>query len=449
MQSRFVLVTTMTWGKMYRLRLWIIYAPVCLLALAAFFWFSLVVFPPAPTHITITSGSKDGMYFRHAQNYAKVFAEFGVTADVVESAGTAQNIERLRDIDNPAQIGFLQGGFGQQDRAKPSENRTNIQTIANIDIEPVWIFARNKEIDSLLQLQGTRVSIGQVGSGSRLVAIKLLEQVKLEPKDLIESENTGLSAVKALSNGSIDAAIFVASAEAPVTQAMLQAKGVHLITLKRSAALIERMPYLEPRLVGQGLLNPQNALPEQDSVMLTTIASVVVSENLHPSLKRLTAAVARRVHAKEGLFHRAGDFPNLKRVDYPSAPDARNTLQHDLHWVELHLPFLWSQWLWRILLIGIPLATICMALCYGVPAFLRWTIESHVNRWYGELKYIEHDLENAKLSGLDFTRHHGQLRAIDSALDNFEAPPEFMKRLFMLQKHTDFVRTKLLSMRGR
>jgi uncharacterized protein len=434
---------------MYRLRFWIVYAPVCLLAIATFFWLSLVVFPPAPTHITISSGAKDGMYFRHAQNYARVFAEFGVTAEVIESAGSAQNIERLRDIDNPAQIGFVQGGFGQQDRAQPSENRTNIQTIANIDIEPVWIFSRDKNIDSVLGLQGMRVSIGRVGSGSRLVAIKLLEQVKLEPKDLVESENTGLAAALALSNGSIDAAIFVASPDAPVVRAMVQTQGLHLITLKRSAALIERMPYLEPRLVAQGLLNAKSVVPEQDSVMLTTIASVVVSENLHPGLKRLTAAVARRVHTNEGLFHKAGDFPNLKRMDFPSAPDARNTLQKDLHWIELHMPFLWSQWIWRLLLIGLPLALLCCVLCYGMPAFMRWTIESYVNRWYGELKYIEHDLDNAKLSGLDFSKHQSQLRAIDNALNNFEAPPEFMKRLFMLQKHTDFVRDKLLSLRGR
>jgi uncharacterized protein len=100
-------------------------------------------------------------------------------------------------------------------------------------------------------------------------------------------------------------------------------------------------------------------------------------------------------------------------------------------------------------LIGLPLALACWAWCYFVPAFMRWTIESHVNRWYGELKFIENDLETTKLSGLDFAKHNVQLKAIDSAVNNFEAPAEFMKRMFMLQQHTDFVRQKLLAMRGR
>jgi uncharacterized protein len=439
----------MNWGHMYRLRIWVVFLPTCLIALALFFWLGWSVFAPAPTHITITSGAKDGMYYAHAQRYAQAFREHGLTVDVVESAGSAQNIERLRDTKNPAQVGFVQGGFGQIDRAIPSESRTNIQTIANVDVEPVWIFSRNKDIDSLQQLQGMRVSIGQVGSGSRLVAIKLLEQVRLEPKDLVVSETTGLGAVKALSSGTIDAAIFVASPKAPIVSAMLAAPDVHLVTLKRSAALIERIPYLEPRLVAQGMLSPNGQQPEQDSVMLTTIASVVVSENLHPALKRLTASVARQVHRDAGVFHKTGDFPNLKRVDFPSAPDARSTLLHGLPWIEQHLSVAAAQWTWRLLLIGLPLALLCWALCYFVPAFMRWTIESYVNRWYGELKFIEHDLESNKLSGLDFAKHNIQLRAIDSAVNQFDAPPEFMKRLFMLQKHTDFVRQKLTTQRGR
>jgi uncharacterized protein len=434
---------------MYRLRLWLVFIPTCITALALFFWLGWSVFTPAPGLVTITAGAKDGMYYTHALRYADAFRQYGLRVDVLESAGSTQNIERLRDPNHPAKIGFVQGGFGQIDRTSPSESRINIQTIANVDIEPVWIFSRFKDVDSLLQLQGMRVSIGQVGSGSRLVAIKLLEQVRLEPKDLMLSETTGQSAVKALTIGTIDAAIFVASPNAPVVTAMLAAPGVHLVTLKRSAALIERIPYLEPRLVAQGMLTNTGLKPAQDAVMLTTIASVVVSEDLHPALKRLTASVARQIHHDAGLFHKAGDFPNLKRIDFPSAPDSRATLQHGLPWIEQQFSVSTAQWIWRLLLIGLPLALLCWVICYFVPALMRWTIESYINRWYGELKFIEHDLETSKLSGLDFAKHNIQLRAIDSAVNQFDAPPEFMKRLFMLQKHTDFVRQKLQTQRGR
>lgn len=439
----------MRWGKMYRLRAWVVFLPACLIAIVLFFWLGWKVFPPAPTHVTITSGAKDGMYYAHAQRYAQALRGYGLEVTVLESAGTGQNIDRLRDKQDPSQIGFVQGGFGLLDRELPSDGRTTIQTIANVDIEPIWIFARKKDIDSLLQLQGLRVSIGQQGSGSRLIALKLLEQVRLEPKDLIVSETTGISAVKALSTGDIDAAIFVASPKAPLVTAMLAAPNIHLITLKRSAALIERVPYLEPRLVAKGMLNPTGLQPMQDTVMLTTVASVVVSENLDPAIKRLTAAVARQVHREAGLFHKAGDFPNLRRADFMTSPDARSTLVHGLPWIEEHLDIAWAQALWRVMLIGLPLLLLCAALCYFLPALMRWTLESYINRWYGELKFIENDLDTAKPSSLDFARHSIQLKAIDTGLRNFDAPPEFMKRMFMLQKHTEFVRQKLHTMRGR
>lgn len=439
----------MSWGQIYRLRIWVVYLPAVLASVGLFVWLGWSVFPPAPSQITMTSGAKDGMYYLHAQRYAQAMRAYGLEVTVLESAGSAQNIDRLRDAKNVAQMGFVQGGFGQLDRALPAEGRTNVQTIANVDVEPVWIFSRLREVDSLMQLQGKRVSIGQEGSGSRLVAIKLLEQVQLTPKDLVVSETTGSSAVKALTEGTIDAAIFVASPNAPVVASMLSAPGVNLVTLKRSAALIERIPYLEPRLVAQGMLTPTGRQPEQDSVMLTTIASLVVSENLHPAIKRVAAAVARQVHQGAGLFHKAGEFPNLRRVDFSSSPDARTTLLHGLPWIENHLSVPAAQWMWRLLLIGLPLALICWALCFILPSFMHWTIESYVNRWYGELKFIENDLETSKLSGLDYAKHHVQLRAIDTALANFDAPPEFMKRLFMLQQHTEFVRHKLLVLRGR
>jgi uncharacterized protein len=439
----------MSWGHMYRLRAVIIYTPTLLVALVLFFWLSFKLFPSLPESVTITSGPKDGMYYQHAQNYAQAFRRFGLTVDVLESAGSAQNIERMRDTTNPAQIGFVQGGFGQQERALAAENRTNIQAIANIDIEPVWIFSRLKSIDSLQQLEGLRISIGQAGSGSRLIATKLLEQVRLEPKDLLISESTGLQALQGLKNASIDVAIFVASPEAPLVKTMLSTPSVHLVALKRSAALIERIPYLEPRLLAQGSLKPDFRQPEQDTVMLTTVASVVVSQNLHPAIKRLTAAVARDVHREAGLFHKAREFPSLRRIDFPTVPAARSTLLHGLSWVEEHLSLAATQWLWRLLLIGLPLALVCLAICSFVPALLRWTLESYVNRWYGELKFIENDLETDKVSGLDFAKHNVQLRSIELALRNFYAPQEFMKRVFMLQKHVDFVRQKLVMQRGR
>lgn len=439
----------MNWSVFYQRRWVLVYLPSITLAIAAFVWLGWYVFPPPPNQITITSGAAEGMYHQHALRYAEFFTRHGVKAQVLTSAGSAQNIQRLRDTLHPAQVGFVQGGFGQLERAKASENRTGIQILANIDIEPLWIFSRIASLDSLPQLQGLRVSIGAEGSGSRVMAVQLLAQVRLEPKDLVLSDASGLAAAKALEEGKLDVAMFVAAPKAQIVKAMLRIPGVHLIQLKHSTALTERMPYLAPRLVAQGMLDEAAAQPGKDMVLLATLASVVVSENLHPVLKRLATAAAMEIHNEATLLGRAGEFPSLKQADFPTAPEARQTLLHGLPWIEQKLSMGQAQLLWRLAFLALPLMVLVWLVCRLVPAYLRWVLQTHVNRWYGELKFIEYDLEQTQLSGLDFARFSLQLTAVDTALSNFAAPQDFMQRLYMLRQHIHFVRQKLHSKRGR
>jgi len=65
-----------------------------------------------PTRLSITTAGADGAYFLHAQRYAEKFAHYGVTLDVKTSAGSQQNLERLRRADAPSDLAFIQGGFG-------------------------------------------------------------------------------------------------------------------------------------------------------------------------------------------------------------------------------------------------------------------------------------------------------------------------------------------------
>ncbi len=438
-----------SWSFIYQSRWFLVYAPSISIAMAAFVWLGWHVFPPAPNKITITSGASEGMYDQHAQRYVEFYKRHGVQAEVLTSAGSAQNLERLRDVKHPAQVGFVQGGFGQSERTKADENRTGIQLLANVDIEVVWVFSRIAGLDSLPQLQGLRVSIGAPGSGSQALALQLLAQVRLEPKDLVLSEASGLAAAQALEKNLLDVAIFVAAPKAQIVQAMLRIPGVHLVQLKHTTALTERLPYMRPRLIAQGMLDSATAQPSRDSILLTTMASVVASEKLHPALKRLTTAAAMEIHSEATVLSRTGEFPTLKLADFPSSTEARHTLLHGLPWIEQKMSLNKVQWLMRIMFLALPLALLAWLVCHTVPIYLRWMLQSRINRWYGELKFIEYDLEETNPSGLDVSRFHAQLQDISAAVLNFKAPQDFMQRLYMLRQHIDFVRQKLSDLRGR
>jgi hypothetical protein len=230
---------------------------------------------------------------------------------------------------------------------------------------------------------------------------------------------------------------------------MLQTPGIRLVQIRRSAALTERLPFLQPRLLPQGALDSAGRLPAQDSALLVTTASLLARADLHPALQRLATQVAKEVHSGAGLVHHAGEFPSLKRIEFPASEQARRTLLHGLPWLERTLPFWWAQVVLRILVIVLPIALAAYILSSLVPAYVRWLVESRVIRWYGELKYIEDDLSRDTLTGLDVSRHAERLDSIEERMANFVTPAYLMPRWFTLRQHVDFVRASLARHRGR
>lgn len=437
----------MRMARLYQRKWLLIRLPVVALAVAAAIWLWFKAYPMPPSRLVITTAAADGAYYRHAKQYAERFAEHGIALEVQTSAGSQRNLERLRQSEAPADLALIQGGFGYLGTSLERRDRSRIETLANVDVEAVWIFTRNREIDSLTQLQGLRVAIGPEGSGSRKVALKLLEQARLAAKDLTLSPLTGSTAALAMRQNQLDVVLMVAAVDSFAVQNMLSLPGIQLVNLRKSAAITERNPYLESRLLAQGTLDTR--LPPRDITLLTTSASLVAREDLHPALKRLAVSVAIDTHTGGSLFHRAGDFPSLRRIDFPTAPQARDALTQGLPVLERLLPFWWAQVAERMLLIALPITLLALWLMQLIPAYMRWVLESRVNRWYGELKFIENDLSQESLSGLDLTRFLLRLNTIDKTLLEFACPKDLMPRCYTLHQHIEFVRQRLYRMRGR
>ena len=404
---------------------------------------------PSPSStLRISTGQTSGVYYSNAIKYKEKLAHYGVTLEVLPSAGSAQNLERLRDAQGSADLAFVQGGFGFLGNELDNQLGVSVQTLANVDIEPVWIFA-SKNIDSLSQLRGQRVSLGLQGSGSRYVALALLDQVRLRSQDVSVSELSGIEAADALEKGQLDAMIFVSAPQAPAVRALITSPNIHLVQLKRNAALAEHLPYLEPQLLPQGKFDASGKYPPQDVTLLTTSASLLTRSSLAPALQRLATQAAKEVHKSAGILNHAGEFPSLRQIDFATAAQTRDVLANGLSWLESTFPFWWAQWITRVLLICIPFALLAWWLGRVVPVYLLWKLQAQVNRWYGELKYIEHDLSSVKTNSLNLAGLTARLQLMNRELTDFNAPVELMPRYYTLRQHFDFVFSNLQKMRGR
>jgi uncharacterized protein len=437
----------MTAAHLYRRQGWLIHAPIWAVMLMLFLWLSHRWMPMPSSVLRISSGSPGGMYQEHALRYAEALAAYGIEATVLPSAGTGENLQRLRDPTSHVQMAFVQGGYALSESSQSLGS--DLETIAQMDVEPIWVFSRFKDVDSLLRLQGMRVAIGQAGSGSRAVALRMFEQVRLAPSDLMLSESVNFETVSALREGRIDAMIFVAAPTAPLVQALLNSSGVYMANLRRSAAMIERLPYLDTRFVAAGSLQPKTQQPAQDTVLLTTLASVVVRADLHPMIKRILAETAKQLHGGSGPLHASGEFPHLKRIEFASSRDAREVLRNGLPQLEASMGVQGAQWVYRMLFIGLPLCGLALIFSRLVPRYLRWRIESSINRWYGELKFIENDLQSSQPGGLEIARFRSRLSNIHAHVSSFDAPRSFMQRMYVLKQHVLFVQEQLQRSHGR
>ena len=164
------------------------------------------VAPAPPKKITITTGGESGAYYQFANRYAAILAKNGITLEVKTSAGSLENLARLKN--DEAQIGFVQGGVVEPTEleVEDAENDTGLLSLGSVFYEPVWVFYRGeKMLTRLTELQGKRIAIGQEGSGVRLLAQQMLSANEIQPGDHL-IPLSGLLAAEELQQGRIDAA---------------------------------------------------------------------------------------------------------------------------------------------------------------------------------------------------------------------------------------------------
>ena len=184
--------------------------------------------PAPPKKIVITTGSESGAYYHFAQRYASILARDGVTLEVRTSAGSLENLQRLKD--DEAQLGFVQGGVVEPSDDPDAEDESGLLSLGSMFYEPVWVFYRgDRVLDRLTDLRGKRLAIGQEGSGVRQLAQQLLNANEIPAGNHL-IPLSGLKAAEELQQGRVDAAFIIAAEKAPVVQVLLRSPGIKVMS---------------------------------------------------------------------------------------------------------------------------------------------------------------------------------------------------------------------------
>lgn len=200
----------------------------------------------AASALTIAAGPANGGYLRMAEDIARLAADAGLDVVAKESPGSLTNAYAIRFTPG-VQLGMAQSDVidyiasraaapdqPPETAAKARDLADSLALVAALHREEVHILARG-DIDSLADLAGKRVAMGQNGSGSVITAERLLNLagVTVEPV----SNLAPADALDLLRVGYIDAMVYVVGQPAPLfAQGVTAADGLRFVPVDDPAA---------------------------------------------------------------------------------------------------------------------------------------------------------------------------------------------------------------------
>lgn len=369
----------------HRLR-WLLLA-VLLLVLVLAGWGAKAVLQPAkPRKVVITSGADGGIYLTFAHRYAEALKKENIVLDIRKSSGAVENYQRLKDDNSEYDIGLVQSGTGN------AKDAPNLQTLASVSYEPIWIFYRDTAtIDRLSQLQSKRISVGVPGSGLRTVMLSLLSMHGVTRDNSTVQEYGGNSAFQALSEGRLDAAAFIGAPDIPVIAALLKSN-FKLVSFSQADAVVRRFPSLAKVVFPRGAIDLARDLPPNDVTLLSTTALLVAKNKLHTDLAYQLLDAANEVHGVPSFFADRGDFPNQRIEDFPVSDESRRYFKSGRPFLQNYLPFWLASFIEQRFVILVPAIAVLFALLQTLPRLHAFRMRHRLVRWYCDIKMLEDEI---------------------------------------------------------
>jgi TRAP transporter TAXI family solute receptor len=414
--------------------------PSLLLAIGAFWLAAQFIKPAPPDRLIISTGGEGGAYQRFAARYKDVLARYGIALVEKPSAGSTENLARLRNPEFEVDAALIQGGT-----ARPGEE-DELVSLGDFYYEPLWIFYREATLrgaDKLLDLKGKRVAVGGAGSGTNYLAMELLASNGIDAKNTRLIEEGGLELVERLHKNEIDAVFVVGPTQSALVWMLLYTPGVRVMSLTHAEAYTRRFPYLARLVLPRGAIDLTQDIPPHDIQLVSPLATMLVREDTHPALIDLLMQAASEVHGAPGVFQKPGEFPRVGHSEFPLSPAAERYYKSGKPFLQRYLPFWAATLIDRMVVMVVPLLAVLIPLFKFAPQIYGWRVRSRIYRRYGELKFLENEV-NAEPGRHSRSEWIEKLDRIEADASRIRTPLTFSDMLYTLRGHIDLVRDMIL-----
>ena len=389
-----------------------------------------------PRDVVMATGAVGGANYELGIRYREILSQSGVKLQLLPTTGGVENLARLRKAG--VDVGFIQGGTTAVDDA------ADVESLGTIFYEPLWFFYRSEIGQDIQALRGRRVSIGPEGSGTRALALTLIQRFKLDSLiGALSGFEPQVSAEKLIA-GEIDAAFIVTGWDSPVVQRLMNAKGIELSGFPHADAYVALYPFLNKLVLPASVSDLLNNRPPADVVLLAPKASLAVRAGLHPAIQHLLLDAAVQIHSQPGIFQKAGQFPAAEATDIPLSDEAQRFYKNGRPFLQNYLPFWVATLVERLIVVFIPIAALLYPMFKFLPQIYDWVMQSRIRRLYDEMRSIESEIE-LRGEGFDADSIDARLEQLNQHANHLSLPTSYASILYTLRSHINLVRIHLAS----
>jgi hypothetical protein len=314
--------------------------------------------------------------------------------------------------------------------------------LGSLFAEPVCIFPRAPtSIRRLSELKTKRVAVGAPASGTQLLARQLLavNGVTASNAALISTDSAG--AARSLREGSVDAAIAVASPDAPFVRHLLEEPGIELLDLERAPAYGRQFAFLTPVKLSAGVIDLEGNIPDRDTRLVATTADLATRRDLNVGLIPALLNAVTRVHRAEGLLESTLAFPSAAAADLPMNDVAARYIRNGPSLVYRWLPYRTAVVLDRLKVLALPFVALLLPLLKLGPPLYQWRIRSRIYRWYADVRAIDAQLLREPADNREAILQ--QLQQLEREVASISVPLAYSGELYHLRLHIGLLQAQL------
>jgi hypothetical protein len=273
--------------------------------------------------------------------------------------------------------------------------------------------------------------------------MELLAANGIDAKNTKLIEAGGLGLVERLQKNEIDAVFVVGPTQSSLVWALLYTPGVRLMSVTHADAYTRRFPHLARLVLPRGAIDLTQEIPPRDTQLVSPMAMLLVRDDMHPALIDLLMQAASEVHGEPGVFQKPGEFPRAGHGEFPLSKEAERYYKSGKPFLQRYLPFWAATLIDRMVVMLVPLLAVLVPLFKFAPQIYGWRVRSRIYRRYGELKFLENEL-NENPGQHSRAEWLAKLDAVESDASRIRTPLTFSDMLYTLRGHIDLVREMIL-----